>query len=74
MAINVGTPPDLTEAVDRIADTMRAVFPAVQVSRYDEFNSVVDRLRRPGRRGRRASTPAPPPLVAPPPRTTSRAP
>ena len=41
VAINVGTPPDLTEAVDRIADTMRAVFPAVQVSRYDEFNSIV---------------------------------
>jgi len=41
VAINVGTPPRLTEAVSRIAGTMRTVFPAVQASRYDRFNSVV---------------------------------
>jgi spermidine synthase len=41
LAINVGTPPDLTEAASRIAGTMRAVFPAVQASRYDRFNSIV---------------------------------
>lgn len=41
VAINVGTPPDELEVVDRIAGTMRAVFPAVQVGRYDRFNSIV---------------------------------
>ncbi len=41
VAINVGTPPDQTEVVDRIADSMRAEFPAVLVSRYERFNSVV---------------------------------
>jgi spermidine synthase len=47
VAINVGTPPGLTEAVDRIGATMRAVFPVVQVSRYDEFNSVLIAYRDP---------------------------
>jgi spermidine synthase len=41
VAINVGTPPRLTEAATRIARTMRAVFPAVQATRYDRFNSIV---------------------------------
>jgi spermidine synthase len=41
LAINVGTPPDELAVVDRIAATMRAEFPAVQVARYDEFNSIV---------------------------------
>ena len=41
VAINVGTPPDLTGAVDWISRTMRAVFPVVQQSRYDPFNSIV---------------------------------
>jgi len=41
VAINVGTPPDLTAAVDSIATTMRAVFPAVSAARYDRFNSIV---------------------------------
>jgi hypothetical protein len=41
VAINVGTPPGQLEAVDQIASTMRAVFPAVQQVRYDTFNSVV---------------------------------
>jgi spermidine synthase len=41
VAINVGTPPDETAVVARIAATMRAVFPSVQVSRYDRFNSIV---------------------------------
>ena len=41
VAINVGTPPDQTEVVDRIASTMRSVFPAVLTARYGEFNSVV---------------------------------
>ena len=41
VAINVGTPPDLTAAVDRIAGTMRSVFPVVLQARYDRFNSVV---------------------------------
>jgi spermidine synthase len=40
-AINVGTPPDQTEVVDRIASTMRSVFPTVLTARYGEFNSVV---------------------------------
>jgi spermidine synthase len=41
VAINVGTPPSLTDAVAWIARTMRAVFPAVDQIRYDAFNSVV---------------------------------
>jgi len=41
VAINVGTPPDLTAVVGYIARTMRAVFPAVQSARYDAFNSIV---------------------------------
>ncbi len=41
VAINVGTPPDQTAVVDRIASTMRSVFPAVLTARYGEFNSVV---------------------------------
>jgi len=41
VAINVGTPPELMEAVDRIGATMRDVFPAVHSSRYDDFNSVL---------------------------------
>jgi spermidine synthase len=41
VAINVGTPPDLTDAVSWIARTMRAVFPAVDQIRYDAFNSVL---------------------------------
>ena len=41
MAINIGTPPDETEVVDRIAQTMRAEFPAVLSSRFKRFNSVV---------------------------------
>ena len=41
VAINVGTPPDEDEVVDRIASTMRAVFPAVLTARYGTFNSVV---------------------------------
>jgi spermidine synthase len=40
-AINVGTPPDQTEVVDRIASTMRSVFPAVLTARYGTFNSVL---------------------------------
>jgi hypothetical protein len=47
VAINVGTPPDLTEAVDRIGATMRDVFPAVHASRYDAFNSVLIAYRDP---------------------------
>ena len=39
--INVGTPPRLTAAVDWIARTMRDVFPAVQQSRWNSFNSIV---------------------------------
>ena len=41
VAINVGTPPGQLEAVDQIASTMRAVFPAVQQVRFDEFNSII---------------------------------
>jgi len=41
VAINVGTPPDQTEVVDRIASTMRSVFPAVLTARYGTFNSVL---------------------------------
>jgi spermidine synthase len=41
VAINVGTPPKLTDAVGWIARTMRAVFPAVDQIRYDNFNSVL---------------------------------
>lgn len=41
VAINIGTPPRQTEVVDRIAQTMRSVFPVVLASRYERFNSVV---------------------------------
>ena len=41
LMINVGTPPKLTAAVDWIARTMRAEFPAVQEARWNSFNSVV---------------------------------
>jgi len=41
LMINVGTPPRLTAAVDWIARTMRDVFPAVQQSRWNSFNSIV---------------------------------
>ncbi len=41
VAINVGTPPGQTEAVDMIAATMRDVFPTVVEARYDDFNSLV---------------------------------
>lgn len=41
VAINVGTPPGQTEAVDMIAATMRDVFPSVVQVRVDEFNSVI---------------------------------
>jgi spermidine synthase len=41
VAINVGTPPDEDEVVDRIASTMRVVFPAVLTARYGQFNSIV---------------------------------
>jgi spermidine synthase len=41
LMINVGTPPKLTAAVDWIARTMRAEFPAVQQARWNSFNSVV---------------------------------
>ncbi len=47
VAINVGTPPDQTEVVDRIASTMSSVFPAVLTARYGEFNSVVLGFRDP---------------------------
>jgi len=41
VAVNIATPPELTEAVDRIAATLRAVFPAVHAARYDDFNSIL---------------------------------
>jgi spermidine synthase len=41
VAINVGTPPGEDAVVDRIASTMRSVFPAVLNARYGEFNSVL---------------------------------
>jgi hypothetical protein len=47
VAINVGTPPKLTAVVGMIARTMRAVFPAVQQARYDDFNSIVIGYRDP---------------------------
>jgi spermidine synthase len=47
VAINIGTPPGRTKVVVRIAQTMRAVFPAVQERRYDEFNSIVIGYRSP---------------------------
>ncbi len=47
VAINVGTPPDLTGAVTSIEQTMRSVFPAVATARYDDFNSVVLGFRDP---------------------------
>jgi len=40
-AVNVGTPPDQTALVGRIATTMRAVFPTVMTARYTNFNSIV---------------------------------
>jgi len=47
VAINVGTPPGEDEVVDRIASTMRSVFPAVLNARYGEFNSVLLGFRDP---------------------------
>jgi hypothetical protein len=47
LMINVGTPPKLTAAVDWIARTMRAEFPAVQQARWNEFNSIVIGYRDP---------------------------
>jgi len=41
VAVNVGTPPDQTALVGRIATTMRAVFPTVMTDRYTTFNSIV---------------------------------
>ncbi len=64
VAINVGTPPDQTEVVDRIAGTMRSVFPLVLDTRYERFNSVLVGFRDPTdaaaalRRLRDASGPA----------------
>ncbi len=40
-AVNVGTPPDQTALVGRIATTMRSVFPTVVAARYTSFNSIV---------------------------------
>jgi spermidine synthase len=67
VAINVGTPPDLTQAVDWIARTMRAVFPAVQQVRYDPFNSIVIGYRNAAtaRRARTTLASAPGPAAAP---------
>ncbi len=45
VAINIGTPPGQTRAVDMISATMRDVFPTVLETRYDEFNSVVFAFR-----------------------------
>lgn len=47
VAINVGTPPGEDAVVDRIAATMRSVFPTVLNARYGEFNSVVLGFARP---------------------------
>jgi spermidine synthase len=54
LMINVGTPPRLTAAVDWIARTMRAVFPAVQQARWNEFNSIVIGYRDPATAARAA--------------------
>ncbi|MDX6644321.1 MAG: hypothetical protein QOK40_48 [Miltoncostaeaceae bacterium] len=55
LAINVGTPPRLTEAATRIAGTMRAVFPAVQATRYDRFNTIIIGYRSAARAGAAAA-------------------
>ena len=47
VAVNVGTPPDQTALVGRIATTMRAVFPTVMSARYVSFNSIVVGFVRP---------------------------
>jgi spermidine synthase len=47
VAVNVGTPPDQTALVGRIATTMRAVFPTVMADRYTTFNSIVLGFSRP---------------------------
>jgi hypothetical protein len=67
VAINVGTPPDEDEVVDRIAATMRRVFPAVQTARYGEFNSVVLGFRDPevARQARARLAGAPDPVAVP---------
>jgi spermidine synthase len=41
VAVNVGTPPDQTALVGRIATTMHAVFPTVMTDRFTRFNSIV---------------------------------
>jgi spermidine synthase len=52
LMINVGTPPKLTAAVDWIARTMRAEFPAVQEARWNGFNSIVIGYRNAATAGR----------------------
>jgi spermidine synthase len=47
VAINVGTPPGEDAVVDRIAATMRSVFPTVMEARYGDFNSVLLGFARP---------------------------
>lgn len=47
VAVNVGTPPDQRQMVDRIAATMRSVFPTVAASRVVRFNSVVVAFQAP---------------------------
>ena len=41
VALNVATPPNLAEVVDRLAETMATVFPVVHRYRYNEFNWIV---------------------------------
>jgi len=41
VALNVATPPNLTEVVDRLSETMATVFPVVHRYRYNEFNWIV---------------------------------
>jgi len=61
--INVGSPPDQDQALDRIAGTMAAVFPEVELAQVNDFNTVVTGYRDAGTAipaaGRMAATTGP---------------
>lgn len=46
--INVGSPPGHNEALDRIAQTMASVFPVVEQSQVNDFNTIVTGYRDSG--------------------------
>jgi len=61
--INVGSPPGHNEALNRIAQTMASVFPVVEQSQVNDFNTIVTGYRDNGTAegsvARLAAAPAP---------------